>query len=254
MSAATVVLAAHISGSVIALDFDGTLAPIVADPQQSRPVPGVVETLATLARAGAQIAIVTGRDALTVLELGQLQVIPGLVISGLHGAEVWRDGTLTTRAEPPGIAVLREQIPPLLHDVADDAWLEDKRLSLVVHTRRAADPDRAWASLHPVVTELAEMQGLEVHPGKQVLEIRIPHLSKADAVAELLSEQTSAALFAGDDVGDLPAVRVVNEWGAQTGRPTLTVAVGEVAELQEITDITVETPQDLAALLATLLA
>jgi trehalose 6-phosphate phosphatase len=246
-------ISTHLDGALIALDFDGTLAPIVPDPQDSRPVFQAVETLVSLAEAGAQIAIVTGRDARTALKLGQLQQIPSIVVSGLHGAERWQRGELNTRDEPPGLAVLRTSLPPLLAAVDPDVWLEDKRLSLVVHTRRAADPDRALAILEPAVTEQAEARGLEVHPGKQVLEIRIPRLSKADAVTSLLTDTTTAALFAGDDLGDLPAMRTVNKWGAATGRPTLTIAVGEVAELHQVADGVVDSPAELVALLQELL-
>ena len=247
-------IAARLPGALIALDFDGTLAPIVSDPGAARPVPGAIDTLARLAGAGAQIAIVTGRDAATVLELGGLRAIPDVIVSGLHGAETWQDGRLRTRDEPPGLAVLRDSLPPLLRRTADGVWLEDKRLSLVVHARQAAEPDRVLAELGERLPPLVAEQGLELHPGKLVLEIRIPDLSKATALEHLLTRDTSAALFGGDDLGDLPAVASVSAWAAATGRPGLTVAVGELPELRQAADGTVGTPAELAELLAGLLA
>jgi trehalose 6-phosphate phosphatase len=241
-------------GALIALDFDGTLASIVSDPSTSRPVPGVIDTLARLADAGAQIAIVTGRDAATVLELGGLHAIADVVVSGLHGAETWQHGKLRTRAEPAGLAALRTSLPPLLRQAGDGVWLEDKRLSLVVHTRQAADPERALIELGDRLPPLVAEQGLELHPGKLVLEIRIPHLSKATALRQLLTPSTTAALFAGDDYGDLPALAAVSAWAADTGRPGLTIAVGELAELRRAADCAVESPAELAGLLAGLLA
>lgn len=242
-------IATNLAGALIALDFDGTLAPIVSDPLASRPVSGVVATLHRLARAGARIAIVTGRDAETVLGLGELHGIDNLVVSGLHGAETWHRGELATLDEPAGMRGLRTALPALL---PEGVWLEDKRLSLVVHTRQAADPARALAQLTDAVAELASRHGLETHPGKMVLEIRLPELSKATALAELLTPATTAALFAGDDLGDLPAARAVHRWGELTGRPSLTVAVGEVPELREITDHAVDSPAELAELLSAL--
>ncbi|HTZ42352.1 MAG TPA: trehalose-phosphatase [Jatrophihabitans sp.] len=239
----------ELAGALIALDYDGTLSPIVADPMQARPVDGVVETLTRLARRGAQVAVVTGRDARTVLELGGLHDVPGLLVSGLHGAESWRDGELTTRDEPPGLEVLRRLLPPML---PPDVWLEDKRLSLVVHVRRAADPLDALQRLTEVVPPLAAEHGIEAHPGKLVIELRIPDLSKATALDRLLTETTTAAFFAGDDLGDLPAVRAVQDWTARTGRPALTVAVGEVAELRDAADAALAEPAELAELLAEL--
>ncbi len=247
-------IAARLPGALIALDFDGTLAPLVGDPTTSRPVPGVIDTLVALARTGAQVAIVTGRDAHTALELGGLHSIERLVISGLHGAETWQDGNLHTQDEPPGLAVLRTSLPPLLRGTDDQVWLEDKRLSLVVHTRQAADPEAALAELADRLPDLVAEQGLELHPGKQVLEIRIPGPSKATALAELLTAGTSAALFAGDDLGDLPAFGAVTAWAAATGRPGLTVAVGELAELRRTADTAVADPAELAELLSRLLA
>jgi trehalose 6-phosphate phosphatase len=245
-------IAAWLPGALIALDFDGTLAPMVLDPSTSRPVAGVIDTLARLAATGAQVAIVTGRDAETVLDLGGLQAIPDVVVSGLHGAETWRYGQLRTQAEPAGIAVLRQRLPELLHEVAEGVWLEDKRLSLVVHVRRAPDPQRALAEIGSWLPELAAAEGLEVHPGKLVLEIRIPNVSKASAVHQLIEPETTAALFAGDDLGDLPAIEAVSQWGASTARPSLTIGVGELAELRSACDLSVESPAELAGLLATL--
>ncbi len=247
-------IAARLPGALIALDFDGTLAPIVSDPSAARPAPGVIDTLAGLARAGAQVAIVTGRDAATVLELGGLRAIPDVVVSGLHGAETWQAGELRTREEPPGLAALRASLPPLLSQAGDGVWLEDKRLSLVVHTRQAADPQRALAELGERLPPLVAEQGLELHPGKLVLEIRIPDLSKATALRQLLGPGTTAALFAGDDLGDLPALAAISAWTAITGRPGLTVAVGEAPELRRAADCAVDSPAELAGLLAGLLA
>lgn len=247
-------LAARLPGALIALDFDGTLAPIVADPGAARPVPGVIDTLAGLAGAGAQVAIVTGRDAATVLELGGLQAIPDVLVSGLHGAESWQHGRLRTQDEPAGLAALRTSLPPLLRGIDEHAWLEDKRLSLVVHTRQSADPDRVLAELGDRLPPLVAEQNLELHPGKLVLEIRIPGLSKASALEQLLTPDTSAALFGGDDHGDLPAMAAVAAWGTATGRPAYTVAVGELAEPRRVADAAVDSPADLAALLARLLA
>lgn len=246
-------IAARLPGALIALDFDGTLAPLVRDPSTSRPVAGAIDTLAGLAQAGAQVAVVTGRSAETVLELGGLQAIPDVLISGLHGAETWHRGRLQTRDEPAGLAELRTSLPPLLAETADGLWLEDKRLSLVVHARQAADPQQVLTELGHRLPPLVEAQGLELHPGKLVLEIRIPDLSKATALEQLLTPETTAALFGGDDLGDLPAVTAVSKWAAATGRPGLTIAVGELAELRAVTDVAVESPAELATLLAGLL-
>ena len=70
------VLRPQLAGALIATDFDGTLAPLVPDPEDSRPVAGAVDALAALAGRGAQVAVVTGRAADTVLRLGGLAAVP----------------------------------------------------------------------------------------------------------------------------------------------------------------------------------
>ena len=84
----------RLSGALIATDFDGTLAPLTRDPQDSRPADGAVAALAALAERGARVAVITGRDAHTVLRLGGLHDVPGLTVAGMYGIETWVDGEL----------------------------------------------------------------------------------------------------------------------------------------------------------------
>jgi trehalose 6-phosphate phosphatase len=243
-------LTAVIDGALIALDFDGTASEIVPDPATARPVAGIIDALSTLAAHGARVAIVTGRDVATLLTLAPVTSVPGVTLSGLHGAELWRGGVLKTRAEPAGLDQLRESLPPILRSVDQAAWLEDKRLSLVVHTRTAVDPDDTLRRLRQPVTERAGALGLDVVGGKYVLEIRIPGLSKADALAELLTPATTGALFAGDDLGDLPALAAIRSWGFRTGRPAITVAIGDVVEVQRAAQLQLSSPVEFAKFLS----
>ena len=64
--------------ALIALDFDGTLAPIVPDPRAARPVPGVIEVLARLVGRIGTLAVITGRSAPDAVVLGGLDEIPGV--------------------------------------------------------------------------------------------------------------------------------------------------------------------------------
>jgi trehalose 6-phosphate phosphatase len=118
-----------------------------------------------------------------------------------------------------------------------------------VHTRRSADPQGTLDRLVEPVTELAAEHGLDVVGGKLVLEIRIPGLSKADAVEALLSGDPSAALFAGDDHGDLPAFDAVSRWAKQTGKPGITIAVGEVQQVRQAATLQVDSPEQLVPVL-----
>jgi trehalose 6-phosphate phosphatase len=61
-------LASRAADLALCLDFDGTLAPIVDDPDQARPLPGVVDLLGALAGRFAAVALVSGRPAAYLAE------------------------------------------------------------------------------------------------------------------------------------------------------------------------------------------
>lgn len=249
-------LRANLDGALIALDFDGTMAPIVPDPADSRPIEGILAALTELARHGAQLAVITGRDARTVIALSGLDAVPRIIIEGLYGAESWHGGELTTPPTPAVIEQLRTRLPGVLVDAkADpDVWIEDKRLSLVVHGRLAADPEAALAPLQAPVAALAAELGLEVHAGRGVIELRLAGFDKGGALRRLVVRARPAAvLFAGDDLGDLPAFAAVAELRA-AGTPAWGVGVSsaEVPELIAAADVCVDGPPALAALLTEL--
>lgn len=200
----------NLEGALIATDFDGTLSPLQPEPEDSRSLPGVVEALDALGARGASIAVITGRDARTVVRLGGLGDIAGLVVAGVYGAETWTDGELTTPDTPGSMQALREQLPQALDGADPAVWIEDKRLSLVVHARRAADPARALADVTGPVSTLADELDLELHPGSGVLELRLPGYDKAGALSTL-AQGRHTVVFLGDDLGDLPAFARVRE-------------------------------------------
>ncbi|MCU1688904.1 MAG: trehalose-phosphatase [Jatrophihabitantaceae bacterium] len=252
-------------GALIALDFDGTLAPIQADPSTVRMAHGALEVLHALAERGAKVAIVTGRDAETVLRLGDLASIPGLVIEAIYGAERWSGGRLVTPPTPLAMSHARDDAARILVERAagdpglQGAWLEDKRINMVVHTRRAGDPEGAQRALAPHIEALSHRYGLEMHLGKNVLEIRLPGLDKGASLRRLLAETPaeapSALVFAGDDLGDVPAMDAARQWGADTGRPVVTIASGapRSSPVARAATLTVGGPAEVVAALRTLL-
>jgi trehalose 6-phosphate phosphatase len=249
-------LRARLPQVLVAVDFDGTLAPIVADPTRSQPVSGAIAALADLARHGAAVAVITGRDAETAVRLGGLDRVPGIRVAGLYGIETWYDGRLSTVDEPPELNALRERLPAVVAAAATDprVWIEDKRLSLVVHARKAANPAQQLALVREPVVRLAGELGLEPHPGRGVLEIRIPGYDKGRALRRLITETGRAAvLFAGDDIGDLPAIEEVRRMAA-AGAAAFAVAIGAAdgTELADAADVTVADPGAMVALLHSL--
>src|SRR5260221_14088875 len=66
--------------ALVPVDFDGTLAPIVPDPSAARALPPAVTALRELAPLIGTLAVVTGRPAVTVVEYGSLDPVPGVVV------------------------------------------------------------------------------------------------------------------------------------------------------------------------------
>ncbi|MDQ1046591.1 trehalose-phosphatase [Streptomyces sp. V4I2] len=247
--------------AVVAVDFDGTLAPIVADPDQARAHPDAVPALAALAPKVAAVAVVTGRPAAVAVRNGGFAGVPGLehlVVLGHYGAERWdaRTGTVSAPAPHPGVAAALAELPGVLDGagVGQGAWVEEKGRAVAVHTRRAADPQAAFEVLRDPLTELATRHGLIVEPGRLVLELRPPGMDKGVALLEYVREiDATSVLYAGDDLGDLPAFAAVEKLRTE-GTPGLLVCSGsdEVTELRERADVVVDGPEGVVGLLRAL--
>ncbi|MGW0084225.1 trehalose-phosphatase [Streptomyces sp. NPDC003393] len=256
-------LLAHPEKAVIALDFDGTLAPIVADPDQARAHPEAVPALAALAPKVAAVAVVTGRPAGVAVRHGGFAGVPGLehlVVLGHYGAERWEaaTGRLTAPAPHPGVAAVRAELPGFLDRIGawHGTWTEEKGRSLAVHTRRADDPRAAYELLREPLAELAARHGLIVEPGRMVLELRPPGMDKGVALSDYVRALgATSVLYAGDDLGDLPAFAAVDKLRSD-GVPGVLVCSGsaEVTELAERADLVVDGPAGVVALLRTLAA
>ncbi len=242
------------ANSLIAADFDGTLSPIVSEPDEARPVAAGLAALRSAADTFGQVAVITGRPATWVADVAGLGAVPRLLICGQYGAERWSDGVLTAADPLPGLASVREELPGIVG--ARQARIEDKGLSVVVHTRQAEHPDAELAALIGPLRALAQRHGLTAHPGRFVLEIRPPGYDKGGALAGLIEEyEVRAVLFAGDDLGDLAGfAEVERRRAADVPGVTVCSASTEAPEVADRADIVVDGPQGVAALLAALVA
>ncbi|MGW0549749.1 trehalose-phosphatase [Streptomyces altiplanensis] len=246
--------------ALIALDFDGTLADIVPDPEQARAHPGAVEALAALAPHTGALAVITGRPAAVAVRNGGFAGVPGLehlVVLGHYGAERWDavTGTVRAPAAHPGVEAVRAELPGFLDGVEAwrGSWVEEKGRAVAVHTRRAADPVTAFESLRVPLAELAARHGLIVEPGRLVLELRPPGVDKGVALTEHVRETgASRVLYAGDDLGDVAAYAAVEKLRTE-GVPGLLVCSGsEVPALADRADLVVEGPSGVVRLLTAL--
>ncbi|MGW5421374.1 trehalose-phosphatase [Streptomyces sp. NPDC003943] len=247
--------------AVVALDFDGTLADIVPDPERARAHPGAVPALAALAPRVAAVAVITGRPAGVAVRYGGFAGVPGLehlVVLGHYGAERWDavTGTVHAAAPHPGVATVRAELPGYLDRLGawPGIWIEEKGRAVAVHTRRAADPDGAYEALKGPLADLAAAHGLVLEPGRLVLELRPPGMDKGVALADYVREiGASSVLYAGDDLGDLPAYAAVEKLRSD-GTPGLLVCSAAearaVPDLADRADLTVAGPAAVVEFLA----
>ena len=143
-------------------------------------------------------------------------------------------------------------LPRLLREGdAADAWVEEKGLAVAVHTRRLDDPQAAFERLLPLLTEEARNNGLEVEPGRAVIEVRAPGMHKGAAVRTLTEELGARAfVFCGDDLGDLEAFKAVEELrGNEFAGLLVCSGSEEQGALAELADVVVEGPSGVLGLL-----
>lgn len=206
---------------LVASDYDGTMAPIVADPTQAFPEPRATAALAGLATTpGVTAAIVSGRSR------AQLRTLAApadpIVLVGTHGAEFGDDFETTLGAERLALlARIGEDLDAIAARHPGTA-VERKPASAVLHVRNASDPDDAAAALDAAAAGPATLPGVHTTHGKAVLELAVIDSSKGTALRELARRADAAAtVFLGDDVTDEKGFAVLGpaDVGIRVGEP-----------------------------------
>jgi trehalose 6-phosphate phosphatase len=240
--------------TMIGMDFDGTLAPIIDDPESAYADTAAVQALAELGPMVGSIVVITGRPAETAVRLGRFAEMPGLesmVVLGQYGVERWdaRTGEFTVPPDPEEITRVAEELPAVLSSLGlADARVEHKGRAIGVHTRELIGAGEAFEQLIQPLTELAERHQLQIEPGKNVLEIRAPGIDKGDALRQIVAELgPHQVIFAGDDLGDLPAFRAVEELRAEGIAGLLVCSAShEEDALTEMSDLILDGPPGVA--------
>ncbi|GAA1786215.1 hypothetical protein GCM10009712_36990 [Pseudarthrobacter sulfonivorans] len=193
---------------LVALDFDGTISPIVDRAGDARPLPRSATAFAGLAALPrTTTALLSGR-ALASLRAVASPPVDTLLI-GSHGAEAWLGPGSAELTLDEGQRVLLAEVRGVLEDIVEQApgtLLEDKPAGVVLHTRLAED-DVAEDAVAAARSVLQDRKGVFLKNGKRVLETSVVNASKGEGLTFLRQiTGATAVLFAGDDVTDEDAL------------------------------------------------
>ena len=227
---------------LVALDFDGTLAPINDEPGKAKALP---ESRAAALRLAAlrdtRVALVSGRSLESLEEVSEAP--DDMLLVGSHGVELRLDSpddVFTLDEEEQARLGLLGDVLDQVADNLDEVWLEKKPAGFALHTRMATDHNSRIAHLVALSEARAEVDDVTVRKGKDVLEFSVRNATKGDAVEHLRRYTSSTAVFyAGDDVTDEDAFEAL-------GADDLGVKIGGGATAA---DHRVGDPADVAAVL-----
>ncbi|MED5814109.1 trehalose-phosphatase [Mycolicibacterium sp. 050232] len=222
--------AAQVPRLLITSDFDGTLAPIVNNPADARPLRDGADALVALARCpDTSTALISGRALEVLRELSGMPTAVHMV--GSHGAEfdsgfshpIDRDLLDRIGAELTAIAAARPGVT-----------VELKPASVALHVRNAGPADAEAASAQAL--QAAHAWDAQLTKGKAVLEFAVITTDKGEAIDILRDEhRASAVIYFGDDVTDEKAFRRLRDGdvGVKVG-PGETLAAYRVDEPEDV--------------------
>lgn len=245
------VLAADPGHSAVACDFDGTLAPVVPDPELALPLPEAPAVLGSLTRSFAVVAVVSGRPV-GFLERHLVTAGPALRLVGGYGIEWKEDGELHRAPEvEPWLTVVAEVAEAARAEAPPGVGIEDKGFAVTLHWRPAPEAG-PWAL--EFAQRWSERTGLALQPGRMAVEFRPQVGVDKGAALERLAQGCRAACFLGDDAGDLAAFDALDRLAA-SGTDAVRVAVADAESppaLIERADLVVDGPRQALALLQAL--
>lgn len=204
LSEALAALAAERS-VLVALDFDGTLAPIVDAPGQARATVGAKAAIARLrGLPHTAVAYVSGRPLESLARV--TEAAPDELLIGSHGVEVRLDGGRVELELDPAERELLAELDAALERIVREqpgAHLERKPAGFGVHTRMLDHDDAELVESAARAAAQALGSAITVRGGKDVVEFAVRGATKGDGVRHLRQHLgASAVLFAGDDVTD----------------------------------------------------
>jgi len=200
------------------LDFDGTLAPIQADPDAVALPAGGADILTRLAdRLEGALAAISGRDIRDLSE----RVPPAIWRAGSHGLEICAPGEAPAVAPTVARGTLVADIEAITADFPG-TWAEPKGSVVAVHYRAA--PQAETALLDALADLVDHIEGYGIQQGKMVFEAKPADAHKGRALERLMTEpafRTRMPVMIGDDTTDEDAMAVALRLGG------LAVKVGD---------------------------
>ncbi|MCJ0699702.1 trehalose-phosphatase [Frigoribacterium faeni] len=227
---------------LVALDFDGTLAPEVDAPLEARALPEALAAISRLAAAeSTTVALVSGRD---LASLSAISETPDeVLLVGSHGIELRMDGHETSLT--PDEVAARARLSEAVHAAAaghEGVFVEEKPAGLALHTR-LADDETTVTVLAEARRTVGALDGIHARTGKNVLEYAVRSTGKNDGIDRLRDiVGATGVLYAGDDVTDEDGFAALGD-----GDLAVKVGPGESRAGHRVAD-----PQAVARLLAEL--
>lgn len=216
--------------SLLMIDYDGTLAPLVPNRMEAHPYPHVTERLlALLQLKNTRVVLVSGRS------LNDLEALFDLPSS----LEVWASHGMERRLStgkkfyaplnPKLIEGLKKGVQLCL-ETASPKQCEIKPFSVALHWR-GLEPAEKWnlmESVEAAWNDLIKEYDLEIHRFDGGIELRTKGRNKGSVVQDLLKEikPETAVAYLGDDLTDEDAFKELGERGLKVlvreiYRPTL---------------------------------
>lgn len=195
--------------SGLIFDFDGTLAPIVSDPENARCADEVRTALRALTRRFCLVAIVSGR---ALDDLAGRVGVEGIWLIGSHGAALRRpDGREVRSPINPDLVAAIQALHLDLSGGLEAVRVEPKGSAIAYHYRGHEHNTALVQALRARATASAARSGLVIGEGRCVIEIRVPGIDKGAALRRLIDRAAlRAAALAGDDWTDVDMFRAAH--------------------------------------------
>jgi trehalose 6-phosphate phosphatase len=188
-------------------DVDGTLAPIVARPEDATVLEATRSLLRALVAKGVRVAAVTGRP----LEVARRMVgLDEIAYAADHGLTLWLEGK---RESAPGLAEYESLAAAAERELGGlleaGVQLENKGALLALHYRNAPAPASARETIREAIDRSEAAKRFEVREGRMVVELRPPIPADKGTAAEALAKRLGLAAIVclGDDVTDIDMFR-----------------------------------------------